>query len=100
MDKRNDLVDAVMLADVKRVAKRLLDGMLVTTVGPPPPALVKTRHAGRRRRGDRDRGSPDGVASALNRTVPILPRSCRLMRTTAGPPAVVVLNSRRREPGT
>ena len=39
IDKRNELVDAVTLADVKRVAKRLLDGgMLVTMVGRPQPA--------------------------------------------------------------
>ncbi len=43
IDKRNDLVEAVTLADVKRVAKRLLDGgMLVTMVGRPQPALAKT----------------------------------------------------------
>jgi zinc protease len=36
IDKRNGLVQAVTLADVKRVAKRLLDGgMLVTVVGRP-----------------------------------------------------------------
>jgi zinc protease len=36
IDKRNSLVEAVTLADVKRVAKRLLDGgMLVTVVGRP-----------------------------------------------------------------
>jgi zinc protease len=34
--KRNSLVDAVTLADVRRVAKRLLDGgLLVTVVGRP-----------------------------------------------------------------
>jgi zinc protease len=43
IDKRNDLVEAVTLADVKRVAKRLLEGgMLVTVVGRPLPALAKT----------------------------------------------------------
>jgi zinc protease len=43
IDKRNDLIDAVTLADVQRVAKRLLDGgMLVTMVGRPQPALAKT----------------------------------------------------------
>jgi zinc protease len=42
IDKRNSLVDAVTLADVKRVAKRLLDGgMLTTMVGRPQPALAK-----------------------------------------------------------
>jgi zinc protease len=36
IDKRNSLVEAITLADVKRVAKRLLDGgMLVTVVGRP-----------------------------------------------------------------
>jgi zinc protease len=36
IDRRNSLVEAVTLADVKRVAKRLLDGgMLVTVVGRP-----------------------------------------------------------------
>jgi len=36
IDKRNGLVDAVTMADVKRVAKRLLNaGMLVTVVGKP-----------------------------------------------------------------
>jgi zinc protease len=43
IDKRNDLVEAVTLADVKRVAKRLLDGgMLVAMVGRPQPALART----------------------------------------------------------
>ena len=43
IDKRNSLIDAVTLADVQRVAKRLLDGgMLVTMVGRPQPALAKT----------------------------------------------------------
>ncbi|HEY2135867.1 MAG TPA: pitrilysin family protein [Xanthobacteraceae bacterium] len=42
IDKRNDLVDAVTLADVQRVAKRLLDGgMLVTMVGRPQPSPAK-----------------------------------------------------------
>jgi len=36
IDKRNSLVQAVTMADVKRVARRLLDaGMLVTVVGRP-----------------------------------------------------------------
>ncbi|MBO0753439.1 MAG: insulinase family protein, partial [Bradyrhizobiaceae bacterium] len=38
IDKRNTLVNAVTLDDVKRVARRLLDtGMLVTVVGKPQP---------------------------------------------------------------
>jgi zinc protease len=38
IDKRNGLVNAVTMADVKRVAKRLLDAnMLVTVVGKPQP---------------------------------------------------------------
>jgi zinc protease len=42
IDKRNTLVDAVTMADVKRVAKRLLDaGMLVTVVGKPQPLPAK-----------------------------------------------------------
>jgi zinc protease len=42
IDRRNDLIDAVTLADVQRVAKRLLDGgMLTTMVGRPQPALAK-----------------------------------------------------------
>jgi zinc protease len=42
IDKRNALVDAVTLADVQRVAKRLLDGgMLVTMVGRPQASLAK-----------------------------------------------------------
>ena len=42
IDKRNDLVEAVTLADVQRVAKRLLNGgMLVTMVGRPQPAPAK-----------------------------------------------------------
>jgi zinc protease len=42
INKRNDLVDAVTLADVKRVAKRLLDGgFLVTVVGRPQVAAAK-----------------------------------------------------------
>jgi zinc protease len=43
IDRRNALVEAVTLADVERVAKRLLDGgMLVAMVGRPQPALAKT----------------------------------------------------------
>jgi zinc protease len=42
IDRRNDLIEAVTLSDVQRVAKRLLDGgMLVTMVGRPQPALAK-----------------------------------------------------------
>jgi zinc protease len=42
IDKRNSLVEAVTMADVKRVAKRLLDGgMLVTVVGRPPVTPAK-----------------------------------------------------------
>jgi zinc protease len=42
IDKRNGLVEAVTLADVKRVAKRLLDGgMLVTVVGRPQVTAAK-----------------------------------------------------------
>jgi zinc protease len=43
IDKRNDLIEAVTLADVQRVAKRFLDGgMLVTMVGRPQPVVAKT----------------------------------------------------------
>jgi zinc protease len=42
IDKRNSLVEAVTMADVKRVAKRLLDAnMLVTVVGKPEPLPAK-----------------------------------------------------------
>jgi zinc protease len=42
IDKRNSLVEAVTMADVKRVAKRLLDGgMLITVVGKPPVTAAK-----------------------------------------------------------
>jgi len=42
IDKRNGMVEAVTMADVKRAAKRLLDGgMLTTMVGRPQPALAK-----------------------------------------------------------
>jgi zinc protease len=42
IDKRNSLVEAVTMADVKRVAKRLLDAnMLVTVVGKPQPLPAK-----------------------------------------------------------
>ena len=42
IDKRNNLVNAVTMADVRRVAKRLLDaGMLVTVVGKPEPVVAK-----------------------------------------------------------
>jgi zinc protease len=42
IDKRNSLVEAVTMADVKRVAKRLLDGgMLITVVGRPPVTAAK-----------------------------------------------------------
>jgi len=41
--RRNSLVEAVTLADVKRVAKRLLDGgLLVTVVGRPPVTTATT----------------------------------------------------------
>jgi zinc protease len=46
IDKRNDLVNAVTMADVKRVAKRLLEAnMLVTVVGKPEalPAIGKSQ---------------------------------------------------------
>jgi zinc protease len=43
IEKRNSLVDAVTLADVQRVAKRLLDGgMLVTVVGRPQQGIAST----------------------------------------------------------
>jgi zinc protease len=42
IDKRNSLVEAVTMADVKRVARRLLDGgMLITVVGRPPVTAAK-----------------------------------------------------------
>ena len=42
IDKRNSLVQAVTMADVKRVARRLLDaGMLVTVVGRPQAVSAK-----------------------------------------------------------
>jgi len=42
IDKRNSLVEAVTLADVKRVAKRLLNAnMLITVVGKPQPLPAK-----------------------------------------------------------
>jgi zinc protease len=42
IDKRNSLVEAVTVADAKRVAKRLLDGgMLVTVVGRPQVTSAK-----------------------------------------------------------
>jgi zinc protease len=45
--RRNNLVEAVTLADVKRVAKRLLDGgLLVTVVGRPPVTTATTATKG------------------------------------------------------
>ena len=42
IDKRNGLIEAVTMADVKRVARRLLDAsMLVTVVGKPQPLPAK-----------------------------------------------------------
>ena len=43
VEKRNDLVEAVTLEDVKRVAKRLLkaDGLIVTIVGEPEAVAEK-----------------------------------------------------------
>jgi zinc protease len=42
IDRRNGLVEAVTLADVKRIAKQLLDaGMLITVVGKPQPVPAK-----------------------------------------------------------
>jgi zinc protease len=47
IDRRNDLIEAVTLADVKRVAKRLLDGgLLVTVVGRPQEGLAKNGDGG------------------------------------------------------
>lgn len=47
IDKRNSLIDAVTVADVQRVAKRLLDGgLLVAMVGRPAPALAQSRMPG------------------------------------------------------
>jgi zinc protease len=46
IDKRNGLIDAVTMADVRRVAKRLLEAnMLVTVVGKPQavPAIGKSQ---------------------------------------------------------
>jgi len=43
IDKRNDLIEAVTLEDMKRVAKRMLEGgMLVAMVGRPQPELAKS----------------------------------------------------------
>ena len=42
IDKRNGLIEAVTMKDVKRAAKRLLEGgMLVTVVGRPQPPPAK-----------------------------------------------------------
>jgi zinc protease len=42
IDKRNGMVEAVTMVDVKRAAKRLLEGgMLVTVVGPPQQTQAK-----------------------------------------------------------
>jgi zinc protease len=47
IDKRNGLIDAVTMADVKRVARRLLDAsMLVTVVGKPQPVPAANAAAG------------------------------------------------------
>jgi zinc protease len=55
IDKRNDLVNAVTMADVKRVAKRLLDAsMLVTVVGKAQPEAAKGSVA------DGSPGAPSG----------------------------------------
>ena len=44
IDKRNGLVEAVTLADVQRVAKRLLNGgMLVTVVGRPAQQSISAK---------------------------------------------------------
>lgn len=44
IEKRNDLVNAVTMADVKRVSKRLLDSrMLVTMVGKPQPVAAAAK---------------------------------------------------------
>jgi zinc protease len=60
IEKRNDLVKAVTMADVKRVAKRLLDpGMLVTIVGKPEPVVAKGGATG-----GSAVGASDGAAAA------------------------------------
>jgi zinc protease len=57
IDKRNGLVNAVTMADVKRVAKRMLDsGMLVAVVGRTGPDVAKGGPADGRR--------PTGAAAA------------------------------------
>ena len=44
IERRTGLIDAVTLADAKRVAKRLLDGgLLVTVVGPAAARLPPSR---------------------------------------------------------
>jgi zinc protease len=47
IDRRNSLIDAVTLSDVRRVAKRLLDaGLLVTVVGRPQQGLAAKSDGG------------------------------------------------------
>ncbi len=64
IDKRNGLVNAVTMDDVKRVARRLLDAkMLVAVVGKPQPAVANG-------------GVPDGVqGSGLNGAAAAAPGS-------------------------
>jgi zinc protease len=64
IDKRNGLVNAVTMDDVKRVARRLLDAsMLVTVVGKPQPAVANG-------------GATDGVqGGALNGAAAAAPGS-------------------------
>jgi zinc protease len=60
IDKRNGLVNAVTMADVKRVAKRLLDAsMLVAVVGKPQPAVAN---------GGSTDGSPVGASNGAAAT--------------------------------
>jgi zinc protease len=64
IDKRNDLVNAVTMADVKRVAKRLLDAsMLVTVVGKAQPVAAAAK-------GGAADGSPGGASSGAAAATP------------------------------
>jgi zinc protease len=63
IDKRNGLVNAVTMDDVKRVARRLLDAsMLVTVVGKPQPVVANG--------GATDGGVPGGASNGTAAVAP------------------------------
>ena len=60
IERRAGLIDAVTLADARRVAKRLLDGGLLVTVAGRPEGVASTEAIGEARRSPKPRQAPAG----------------------------------------